>query len=279
MNVATDAPTRPVLRYHGGKWRLAPWIISQFPPHRIYVEPYGGAMSVLLRKPRCYAEIYNDLDGEIVNLFRVLRNPTQARELVRLVRLTPYAREESELSHLVDGDPVEQARRTLLRSFAGHGSAAFLDESPTGFRNNATRLGTIPAHDWRGQPRALEMIAERLRGVVIESRPALTLIAAFDSTDTLFYVDPPYPISTRGGRHHYRHEMTDDEHRELAEVLHQVTGMAIISGYECDLYDELYPQWERVTRSARADGALRRLEVLWLSPRVTERRLPLFNLR
>jgi len=111
------APTRPVLRYHGGKWRLASWIISHFPPHRVYVEPFGGAASVLLRKPRSYAEVYNDMDGEIVNVFRVLRDPARARELERVLRLTPFAREEFELSYIRDEDPIEQARRTIVRAF------------------------------------------------------------------------------------------------------------------------------------------------------------------
>ena len=114
--------TRPAMRYYGGKWLLAPWIIGHFPAHRTYVEPFGGAASVLLRKPRSAAEVYNDLDGEIVNMFRVLRSPAQARELIRLVRLTPFARTEYEDAYLSDGDPIEQARRTLLRSFAGFGA-------------------------------------------------------------------------------------------------------------------------------------------------------------
>src|SRR3990167_11343170 len=107
-----SGPTRPVMRYHGGKWRLAPWVIEHFPEHRVYTEAFGGGASVLMRKPRSYAEVYNDLDGEIVNVFRVLRDPSQARELERLLRLTPFARSEFETSYITDGDPLEQARRT-----------------------------------------------------------------------------------------------------------------------------------------------------------------------
>lgn len=123
MNIAPDAPRQPLARYHGGKWILAKWILSFVPEHRIYVEPYGGAASVLLRKPRSYAEVYNDLDGEWVNVFRVLRNPSHARELVRQAYYTPYSREEFETSYLASGDPVEQARRTLFRSAAGFSTA------------------------------------------------------------------------------------------------------------------------------------------------------------
>lgn len=261
--------TRPALRYHGGKWKLAPWIIGHFPAHRTYVEPYGGAASVLLRKPRSYAEVYNDLDGEIVNLFRVLRNPSQARELVRLVELTPFARAEFEESYLLHGDPIEQARRTLLRSFAGFGAAGTSGNN-TGFRSNTTRAGTTPAGDWMHYPDALTLIAARMRGVVVEMRPSLDMVKAYDSSETLFYVDPPYPLSTRGQQHGagYRHEMTDDDHRTMAEALRNIKGAAVVSGYPCDLYDnELFPDWQRITKEAHADGARDRTEVLWLSPR------------
>lgn len=272
MNVAIDAPTRPALRYHGGKWRLAPWIISHFPPHRIYVEPYCGAASVLLRKSRSYAECINDLDGEVVNLFRVLRNPAQARELVRMVELTPFARSEFEESYLLHGDPIEQARRTLLRSFAGFGSA-MSQAHATGFRDNTTRAGTTPAHDWAGMPSAIELIAQRMRGVVVDKRPALELIVRHDTDETLFYIDPPYVAATRSERYRhsaYNFEMTDNDHRDMAAVLHGIKGMAIVSGYACDLYDhELFADWRRIEREAHAEGARDRTEVLWLSPRTS----------
>lgn len=273
-------PIRPVLRYHGGKWRLAPWIISHFPAHRIYVEPFAGAASVLLRKPRSYAEVYNDLDGEVVNLFRVLRNPAQARELVRLVKLTPYAREEFDLSYIVDGDPVEQARRTLFRAAAGHATGA-QGKYGTGFRNNTTRAHSTPADNWRDFPAVLEQVVERLRGVVIESRPAADLVRIFDGSETLFYCDPPYPFSTRNQRSAgdvYRHEMTDDDHRQMAVMLKSLKGMVIVSGYPCDLYDdELFSDWRRVDRPAFGDGAVKRTEVLWISPNVTPATMSLFD--
>lgn len=272
MSIATDAPTRPALRYHGGKWKLAPWIISYFPRHRTYVEPYGGAASVLLRKPRSYAEVYNDLDGEIVNLFRVLRNPAQARELVRLVELTPFSRAEFEDSYLAHGDPIEQARRTLIRSFAGFGAAG-TSGNATGFRNNASRTGTTPAHDWANYPDPLALIAERMRGVTVEMRPAVDLVHMFDSPQTLFYLDPPYPLSTRGKQAAaagYRFEMTDEQHGEMAAALHSINGMAIVSGYACALYDrKLFADWSRIEKETHADGARDRTEVLWISPRTS----------
>ena len=264
---------RPALRYHGGKWKLAPWIISHFPEHRVYTETFGGAASVLLRKPRSYAEVYNDLDGEIVNLFQVLRNPMQSRELTRLLELTPYARSEFETSYLTDGDPIEQARRTVIRSFMGFGGG-ITGKWRTGFRANTTRPGTTPAHDWYGYPEALKGIVERLRGVTVENRPAKKVLIAQDSPKALHYIDPPYVIQTRQEKwagNAYRHEMTDNDHRDLAEVLHDLRGMVVISGYPCHLYDvELFPDWQRVQCNTHADGARDRVEVLWLSPNTTK---------
>ena len=149
--------SRPLLRYHGGKWRLAPWIISHLQPHRIYVEPFGGSASVLLRKPRSHSEIYNDLGGEVVNLFRVLRQPAQARELVRLVRLTPYSRTEFDDSYITAADPIEQARRTLLRSHTGFSTTGVTGRWRVGFRGNVTRTGAPPRPSNRASSRTARM--------------------------------------------------------------------------------------------------------------------------
>ncbi len=276
--LTTSAPTRPVLRYHGGKWRLAEWIIWHFPPHQVYVEPYAGAASVLMRKPRVAGEMIGDLDGEIVNLFRVLRDPAQARELERLARLTPYARSEYEAAYLPAGDPIEQARRTLLKAAAGFGSDAITAQQYwiSGFRDNLTRGKTVPASDWASYPNQIEAITARLRGVVIENRPAADLIKKHDTSATLFYCDPPYPHSTRKGHlkrvHSYRFEMNDDEHRDLAALLRSAKGMVALSGYACPLYEELFGDWERAERATHADGAGDRTECLWLNPLASKRR-------
>jgi DNA adenine methylase len=272
----TAAPHRPVLRYHGGKWRLAPWIIGFFPEHKVYVESFGGGASVLMRKPPVYAEIYNDLDEEIVNLFRVARD--RGEELVRVVELTPYSRADFEESFTPTDDPLERARRTAIRSFMGFGgnlTRPNRDQSPqrTGFRNySSTNRRSIPAGDWRNWPEGLVQIIARLRGVIIEQRDAKVVIAAHDAEHTLHYVDPPYVHSTRGfdaGNTHrgYRHEMDEDQHRDLAVTLRAVEGMVVLSGYACELYDvELYPDWNRFEKGHMADGARARTEVVWLNP-------------
>lgn len=268
--------TRPALRYHGGKFRLAPWIQEFFPDHHIYVEAFGGG-SVLLCKERSYSEVYNDLDDEVVNLFRVLRDPVQSEQLARALHLTPFAREEFRGAYLVSDDPVEGARRTLVRSFMGFGTT-MLRRNRTGFRAKANRRGQPAQMDWVNYPAHVATFADRLRGVVIEHRDALEVIAQQDSRSTLFYVDPPYPHSTRTALQvkspndaAYKHELTDADHKALAQVLHAIDGMAIVSGYPCALYDdELYPTWERFERRAMADSAKVRTEVVWLNPACSE---------
>lgn len=254
---------RPVLRWHGGKWNLAPWIIDHFPAHRCYVEPFGGAASVLLRKPRAYAEVYNDLDGEAVNLFRVLRSEN-ADALVKAVRLTPFAREDFALAYEASEDPVERARRLIVRSFMGFGSNGH--NRLTGFRANSNRSGTTPARDWANYPDALLTIIERLEGVVIENRDAREVMAAHDTPDTLHYVDPPYVMDTRADAGaDYAHELTDDDHRRLLYFLRGLEGTVILSGYPCEMYDGLLSEWRRVERPALADNAKPRTEVLWIN--------------
>ncbi len=261
-------PTRPVLRWHGGKWILAPWIISHFPPHRIYTESFGGAASVLLRKPRAYAEVYNDLDGEVVNLFRVLQNGSARRRLCELLRVTPFARKEFMICRKKTADVVERARRLIMRSGMGFGSNSHNMALSTGFRVSVRKTGANVAQDWATYPDALENFADRFRGVTVESRPAVQIIVQHDGPDTLHYVDPPYVHETRApGRrqHDYVHEMTDSDHRTLAAVLSTVRGGVVLSGYPSALYEDLYRDWHRVERSALADGARKRTEVLWIN--------------
>lgn len=264
---------RPVLRYHGGKWILAKSLIPLFPPHRVYVEPFCGAASVLMQKPRAYAEVLNDKWDVVVNVFQCLRDASKAEELRRQLYLTPFARSEfnGSCGHAPQtvGD-IEAARLAILRSFAGFGSASTNGAYATGFRCNSNRSGTTPAHEWANFPDCIPWFVERLRGVVIENRDALEVIAQQDSPETLFFCDPPYVHDTRNmarGNAAYAFEMGDAEHRALAESLHAVRGMVVLSGYASDLYDvQLYPCWKRIEIAARADGARKRTEIVWVNP-------------
>ncbi len=272
VNISFEAPPRPAIRYHGGKWVLADWIIGYFPAHRVYVEPYGGGASVLLRKARSYGEIYNELNDEVYSLFCVLRDNCRNEALHRLLVDTPFARKEFEAAYEHTSDPVEAARRLIVRSFMGFGSAAHQKTHSTGFRTSSDRSGTTPAQDWRNYAEALPALRDRLRGVCIESVDALDLMQQRDGDDYLFYVDPPYVHATRERKqrkNYGRHEMTDRQHVKLARVLRSLKGMVVLSGYNSRLYDRLYADWfkvEKKTYSGANHGAVERTEVLWLNP-------------
>jgi len=266
--------TRPVLRWHGGKWRLAPWVIAHLPPHRIYVEPFGGAASVLLRKPRSYAEVYNDLDSDVVGLFRVLREPLQARCLIELLKLTPFSREEFLAAYEPADDPVERARRLVARSFMAFGTTG-RRKNATGFRAKAYRENQTGAGDFVTHPDTLSAVVERMRGVTIEHKPAIAVMTAQDTPETLHYCDPPYMHATRTAQakwandRAYAVEMSDEEHVALLEALKRLTGMVVLSGYPSALYDAALSGWRRVEKAALADGAKKRVEVLWINPRAS----------
>lgn len=250
---------------------LAPWIISNFPAHRVYTEVFGGGASVLLRKQRSYSEVYNDLSGDVVNVFKVVRD--HGEELTRRIELTPFSREEFEtfdadyLAFLED--PIERARVIIFRSFAGFGSGSTNLNHATGFRCNSNRSGTTPAHDWANYPKHISAFIERLKGVVIENKDAKEVLLQHDTEKTLHYVDPPYVHSTRKQNKVYPFEMIDQDHIDLSESLKSLKGMVVLSGYDCDLYQELYGDWYSVSKDAYADGAQKRVEKLWLNPSVT----------
>jgi len=260
LNVIAEI-TRPILRWHGGKWKLAPWIIGHFPAHRVYVEPFGGAGSVLLQKPPSVTEVWNDLEGEVVNLFSVLRSRTD--ELARLIYLTPFAREEYHALYEPTDDPLERARRFLARSFMGMSSKGALRKSGFDSRINpdgyASRLNSL-----RAMPDELPAIAERFRRVVIESKPAAEIFDQYDRDGVLFYVDPPY-LSDRAN--HYTHEMDEAAHVELLAKLQSLAGLVVLSGYPSELYDATLTGWLRVEIKALADTAKPRTEVLWINPK------------
>ena len=256
---------RPLLRYHGGKWAVAQWILSFIPPHKIYVELFGGGGAILLKKSRSYAEIYNDLDTDVVNLFRIVRD--RGEELREKLYVTPYSRDEYLASFEDTGDPLEQARRTVIRSYLGFGTVAVLckeGEPHPGFKSNIKIAGTSPGPTWRGYPDALTGIIERLRGVVIENRNALDLIPVHDSNNTVFYADPPYLPSVRDPGKDYRFEMTEEDHIELAEKLNETKGAVLVSGYHSTLYDELYKGWAKSEKKAKTNMHGDRTEVLWM---------------
>lgn len=275
MNAETPI-TAPALRYHGGKFRLASWIMKFFPQHQTYVEPFGGAAGVLIQKPRSYAEVWNDLDGDIANFFQVLRNRDSRAALIEACQLTPYSREEFEQAWQESIDPIERARRTTIRAQMGFGSAG-ATKGTTGFRVDTKRAYGTAQHLWAEFPASISSVGRRFEGVLVENRPAIEVIHQHDRTDTLHFVDPPYVLSSRvlqaNGTGYYRHEMTDADHTELLGALLCVSGMVVLSSYESDLYCDLLEGWESYSTSSRASagrGTVLRKEVVWINPACSE---------
>ena len=264
----------PAIRYHGGKFRLAPWIIEQMPEHVCYVEPFGGAAGVLLQKPRSYSEVYNDLDGEVVNLFRVLRDPESNQRLQDACFLTPYSRDEFCHAQEPATDSIERARRMVVRACMGFGSAAGIGGN-SGFRSDSKRKYATAAHLWERCPENLAALCQRLQGVIIENKDALSVMRAHDAETTLHYIDPPYVPETRvQGNRYYAHEMTVEGHEQLLAVARTMTGMVMISGYDSEVYNDMLTSWvktEKTSRISAGRGTKVRTECLWLNPAIQQK--------
>ncbi len=273
----------PLLRYHGSKWQIANWLIERFPPHYTYVEPFGGGAAVLLSKSASKAEVYNDLDSEMTNLFTVVRDHQD--ELLRRLFYTPFSRdayhEAFERARDPEGiaDPIERARITLTVSYQALCSAGVTRKSRPGWRSWAKPgWGQTPAEYWALLDERVIPVAERLRGVYIENRPGLDIIRQYDGPETFFYCDPPYIATTRKeGLGAYRHEMTEDEHEQLIETLLSVQGKVILSGYDCPLYDRYLKGWRKEWTSSKTEGQNTVKEFIWVSPSTTRDQISLFE--
>lgn len=263
---------RPALRWHGGKYRLREWVISHFPPHVVYVEPFGGAASVLMSKKPARLEIYNDTNSDVVNFFRVLRDPDMAARLKHLLELTPFSREEFKRSFEPADDLVESARRFVVRSFQSIGA-----KEPG--QANGWRTRTLNGHNgsppkvWSNYAAVIPEFTNRLKGAIIECGDWRRIFETYDGRETLFYVDPPYPHCTRASRYRatYGHgnELTDADHRELCQRARSLEAHVIISSYRNPIYDEVLEGWQVSTTTTRAQSNGTRVEALYLSPSVT----------
>ncbi|MDT3416152.1 DNA adenine methylase [Brevibacillus aydinogluensis] len=252
-----------ILHYPGSKWSMADWIIEHMPEHETYLEPFFGSGAVLFNKAPSKIETVNDLDGQVVNLFRVIRD--RPEELAKKIRWTPYSRQEYYESYELTGDELEDARRFLVRCWMARGAKT---SDRTGWRHNIDVSHcpnkTVPKQ-WMEMPEKIVVIAQRLQGIQIEHQPAVKLIERYRRPDVLIYADPPYLMETRHGRM-YRHEMTDDDHLELLDALDAHPGPVLLSGYAHPLYDERLKHWHRETKIVQAEGGRRRTEVLWINP-------------
>ena len=246
---------RILFRYYGGKGILAPWIVGMLPAHRTYVEPFCGAASVLFAKERSYAEVLNDKSAEVVNLFSILRDEATADRLIEAVFLTPYSLDEYHSAYAYSEDPLERARRFLVRSAMGFFADSCNRANPIpGFRADVRRRGGISAHSFMRFPDRLRFFVDRLRGVVVHNMEALDIIRKYDRDDTLFYIDPPYVKQTRtqADHHQYECDMDDREHERLVELCLNLQGKAVVSHYAHPIYDRLADAgWRIETRLVR----------------------------
>lgn len=267
----------PPLRYFGAKWQLADWIISNMPPHTLYCEPFCGGAAVFFRKRPAPLNVLNDINGDVVNFFRVLRE--RRDELIELIDLTPWSRDEYENALETNAsDPLERARQFYViayQSFVGGGTG----DKKTGWRHQIDwKRGTAVTGEW-SRLSGLRKAADLLKHAQIENDHAHRIIARYDSAKTLFYVDPPYVIRARArGIGRYSYEMDEQQHRELAIKLKSVTGYVLLSGYRSELYEELYDGWTRLEKSTTTSGNSVATEYLWLSPSASNvTALPLFG--
>lgn len=261
---------RIVFGWYGGKFSHLEWLLPLLPTCHHYCEPFAGSGAVLINRSPASVETYNDIDGEVVNFFRVLRDHHE--ELVRAIALTPFSREE--YYHAINDSPdgisnVERARQFYIRARqtrTGLAQTASLgrwanckDTSRAGMSGVVSR--------WLGGVEALDDIAQRLLRVQIENRPAIDIIRLYDGRKTLFYCDPPYLHATRGDAKAYGFEMNENEHREFAKVANECEGMVAVSGYDHPLMDELFKpgKWFKTFGPDKTIHSTKgkRSEVLW----------------
>jgi DNA adenine methylase len=241
-------PINPCFPWFGGKYRLAPKLVEFIPKHGAYVEPFGGAASLLLAKPPSKIECFNDLDGGLVNFFRVLRDPKQFKEFRRLMDLTLYSRKQyyefrNALDMGLEADPVAYACKWFVvarQSFGGMwcNSWSHTITSSSNYMASATSRYLSGINN-------LPKLVERIKRVLIENKDFEPLIERFDKEDVFFYCDPPYLPSTRGGGK-YRFEMSEQDHERLLDLLLELKGKVMLSGYRNNLYERLEKEgWKR----------------------------------
>ncbi len=248
-----------LLKYAGGKWRIAPWIISHFPPHKVYCEPFFGSGAVFFTKSPCHIETINDIDGNIVNLFRVCRDFPE--ELARALDLTPWSRDEFMNCLEKADDPIEQARRTVVRF---HQSYATCNHSKKSWRNVQKHNGPRCADVWNRLPEIVLNVCERLKQAQIENIDAIELIKRYNSTDTLLYLDPPYPLKLRD-KNMYKYEMADEQHEELLRVVLKSKAKIVLSSYDNELYNETLKDWYTSEKQTIAQSGARRTEKIYMN--------------
>lgn len=265
-----------VLKWPGTKWSIANKIVELMPEHKIYLEPFFGSGAVFFTKTPCNTEVLNDLDGEVVNLFKCIRDNPE--ELARLIYCTPYSREEYRNSYDRSGTDLERARLFLIRANMARAGMQYYSSS---WRHAGPVLGAQSKQrvtgDWNKLPERILEAAERLKDAEIENTDAIELIKKYNTKDCLIYADPPYLLSTRRQRY-YNVEMTEEhEHEKLLEALKMHSGPVLISGYDSELYNDMLSDWYKKEIETSAEQGKKRIEIIWTNYPITEQ-LSIFNM-
>lgn len=252
---------KTLLKYPGAKNRLAPWIVSNIPPHKVYCEPFLGSGAVFLNKEPAYNEILNDLDDDIYNFFNVVRE--NHKELCRLIDTTPYSR--IEYSNAFNDESIsqlERARRFAVKCWQGFGCG---NTYKTGYRRGIGDTSPNPAKAWTKLPEAIQFAAKRIKNAQIEHVDALKLIKDMHGENTFIYIDPPYMKDTRVKKKQYTHEMTDEQHMKLLQIVRESDCKIMISAYENELYNEQLKGWRKEHKSTTAECSRKRTETLYMN--------------
>lgn len=257
---------KSVIKYQGSKWNIAPQLVELIPEHHSYVEPFFGSGAVLFNKPVSDIETVNDMDSDVVNLFRCIQKDSE--RLARLVMTTPFSREEYErqfegCTSTLYASNFQRAAGFLIKCWQGHGFRT--NGYKVGWKNDVVgREKAYALWNWYRLPDWIIDITERLRKVQIENRPALEVIERFNYSQVFMYLDPPYMLGTRSGKQ-YMHEMTDAEHEELLQMILQSRAKIMISGYETDMYNDYLSGWEKKQFSSCAEHGKPRVETVWMN--------------
>lgn len=250
---------KALLKYPGSKWRIADWIVSFFPKHQVYLEPFFGSGAVFFNKTPSYLETINDLNNDIVNLFEVCRRFPE--QLSTAVNLTPFSREEFIRCYEKSDDVIEQARRTIVRYHQSFGTS---NSSRRSWKNVQTAGGPRTPTMWNYLPNTIIEVCERLKEAQIECMDALTLIERYNHRDTLIYLDPPYLQSLRK-KNIYKEELSDQQHLEMLDLIKKSKSKIILSGYDNDLYNTELCDWIVVEKATTAQFGIFRVEKLWMN--------------
>lgn len=248
-----------IMKYPGSKWKVAEWIINHFPAHKVYCEPYFGSGGVFFTKTPSSLETINDINGDIVNLFRVCRDCPE--ELAAKIAFTPFARDEYIADYEITGDAIERARRLLVRH---HQSFGTTNSNRNSWRNSQTANSPHCAAVWDKLPEIIIEVCGRLKNAQIENVDALRLIERYNDPDTLLYLDPPYLQDTRK-RNLYVCEMTDKQHIELLELIKESRSKVCISAYDNPLYNEYLKDWYSAEKQTTAQMGKHRVEKIYMN--------------